>query len=93
MKVPHSCSNQLGMVSPREDSTAYYVACTVSQASNRHLHVRVMNPSNYPIEFIANQNLAEFMPVSELVSPSSKPNKAFQLCTTLEGNPNLILKH
>ena len=55
------------MISPRGESTAYYVACTVSQASNRQVPIRVMNPSNCAIEFAANQTLAEFTPVSEFL--------------------------
>lgn len=84
-KVPRSCSNQLGMVSSKGEVSAYYIACTVSQASNRHLPIRVMNPSNCPIEFTANQTLAEFIPVSELISPSSNHNNTFTVSTTMDG--------
>ena len=83
-KLPNSCSNQLGMISPRGESTAYYVACTVSQASDRQVPIRVMNPSNCAIEFAANQTLAEFTPVSELVSTSPTHNSSSRVCTTLE---------
>ena len=84
-KVPQSCSNQLGMISPRGESSTYHVACTVSQADNRHMPVRVTNPSNHSLEFRANQNLAEFKPVNELVSNSLNQNKPITICTTLEG--------
>ena len=88
-KVPHSYSNQLGMVSAKGEVSTYYVACTVSQASNRHLPIRVMNPSNCPIEFTANQILADFIPVSELVSPSPNHNNTFTVCTAMEGSKEL----
>ena len=59
-KVPYSYGNQLGMVSSLGEVSPYYVACTVNQASNRHLPIRVMNPSDCPIELTANQTLAHF---------------------------------
>ena len=48
-----------------------------------------MNPSNHSLEFRANQNLAEFIPVSELVPNSPNQNKPFIMCTTLEGPTEL----
>ena len=88
-KILQRCSNQFGMISPRGESSAYYIACTVSQADNRHIPVRVMNPSNHSLEFRANQNIAEFIPVSELVPNSLNQNKPFLMCTTLEGPTEL----
>ena len=88
-KVPHSYGNQLGMVSSLGEVSLYYVACTVNQASNRHLPIRVMNPSDCPIELTANQTLAEFIPVSELVSPSPNHNNTFTVCTAMEGPRDL----
>ena len=70
--------NHLGMVSPQGKSR------TVSQADNRHIPVRVMNPSNHSLEFTVYQNLAEFIPVSELVSNSPNQTKPFTICTTLK---------
>ena len=84
-KVPHSYGNQLGMVSSQGQVSTYCVACTVSQASNRHLPIRVMNLSDCPIELTANQTLAEFIPVSELVSPSPNHSNKFTVCTVMEG--------
>ena len=47
--VPRSCRNQLGMVSQHGEFREYYVACSVSQADNRHISVIVMNPSNFAL--------------------------------------------
>ena len=88
-KVPQSCTNQLGMVSPRGDSNPFYVACSVSQASNRFIPVRVMNPSSCSIELAANENLAEFIPVSELVFTPANDDPFHSICTTMGGPTNL----
>ena len=82
--VPRSCRNQLGMVSQHGESSQYYVACSVSQADNRHISVRVMNPSNFALKFTANQHLAEFLPVSELAPISRNQTDAPKICTTVE---------
>ena len=72
------------MVSSQGEVSKYLVACTVSQANNRHLPIRVMNLSDCPIELTANQTLAEFIPVSELVSPSPNQNNKFTVCTAMD---------
>ena len=72
------------MVSSKSDASTYYVACTISQASNRHFTIRVMNPSNCPIELTANQALAEFILASELVPLSPNHNNTFTVCTAME---------
>ena len=45
-----------------------------------------MNPSDCPIELTANQILAEFIPVSELASPSPNHYNKFTVCTAMEGH-------
>ena len=72
------------MVSQQGESSEYYVACSVGQAYNRHISVRVMNPSNYALEFTANQHLAEFLPVSELAPISTNQTDASKIFTTVE---------
>ena len=87
--VPRSCRNQLGMVRQHGESSEYYVACSVSQADNRHISVRVMNPSNFALEFTANQHLAEFLPVGELAPISTNQTDTPKICTTVE-RPGLL---
>ena len=72
------------MVSQHGESSQYYVACSVSQADNRHISVRVMDPSNFALGFTANQHLAEFLPVSELAPISTNQTDAPKICTTVE---------
>ena len=43
------------MVSQQGESSEYNVACSVSQAYDQQIIVRVMNPSNFALEFTANQ--------------------------------------
>ena len=43
-----------------------------------------MNLSDCPIELTANQTLAEFVQVSELVSPSPNHNNKFTVSTAME---------
>ena len=71
------------MISLKRESTAYYVACTVSQASNWRILIRIMNTSNCAIETAANKTLAEFTPVSDLVSTSHSNSSSSRICTTL----------
>ena len=72
------------MVNQYGESSEYYVACSVSQADNRHISVRVMNPSNVALEIAANQHLAEFLPVIELAPISTNQTDAPKICTTIE---------
>eukprot|EP00794_Sanderia_malayensis_P002386 gene2386-biopygen1273 len=67
-KLPPSCSNQLGMISPKVEPSNYLVACTVSQATNRKIPVRVMNTSSEPLQLYADQNVAEFSPVTPVLA-------------------------
>ena len=77
------------MVSSQGEVSTYCAACTVSQAIHRHLPIRVINPSDCPIELTANQTLAEFIPVSELDSPSPTHNNTFTVCAAMEGPKEL----
>eukprot|EP00794_Sanderia_malayensis_P018507 gene18507-20366_t len=83
-KLPPSCSNQLGMISPKVEPSNYLVACTVSQATNRKIAVTVMNTSSEPLQLYADQNVAEFSPVSELVPSPSNTDTFPSICTTVE---------
>ena len=55
--VPCSCINQLVMVSQHGESSQYD---SVSQADNRHISVRVMNPSNLPLNLRLISTLPNF---------------------------------
>ena len=48
-----------------------------------------MNPSSCSIELAANQNLAEFIPVSELVFTPANDDPFHSICTTMGGPTNL----
>ena len=92
-KVPPSCHEQLGMVSQKGESAEsdiinYCIAYTVSQAHERNIPVRIMNPSNHPIELQAGQTIAEFCPVSEVVLMSSQSQSSGQsddICASVAG--------
>ena len=53
------------MVLPRDESDdcSYIIAFTLNNAAERKVSVRVMNPSNSPIDLYKRQKIAQFKPV------------------------------
>ena len=83
-KTPRGYSNQLGMISPREksDHCSYIIASTLNIASDGKVSVRVMNPSDSPIQLYKGQKIAQFQPVFESISiPTQLPSS--QICGSI----------
>eukprot|EP00794_Sanderia_malayensis_P014447 gene14447-biopygen11547 len=86
--IPSSSSNKLGMISHQGETPGFLVACTVSQAINRSVPVKIMNPFNTVIELHAGQILAHFFPISEIIPDSSNQSNAFTACAVTEQTPD-----
>ena len=85
VKTPRGYSNQLGMVSPRDksDDCHYVVAFTLNNATaDGKVSVRVMNPSDSPIQLYKGQKIAQFQPVFESISTPTQLSSS-QICSSI----------
>ena len=89
-KVPPSCSNRLGMISQKNAESQFYVAYSVSVATNRHVFVKIMNPFQETVEFHVGQSIAEFFPISELPTFPNNCNTTVDICTTLDSTQDIL---
>ena len=89
-KVPPSCSNRLGMVSQKNAESQFYLAYSVSVATNRHVFVKIMNPFQKTVELHVGQSIAEFFPISELPTFPHNCNTTVDICTTLDSTQDIL---
>ena len=85
VKTPRGYSNQLGMVSPHDksDDCHYVVAFTLNNATaDSKVSVRVMNPSDSPIQLYKGQKIAQFQPVFESISTPTQLSSS-QICGSI----------
>ena len=83
-KPPRGYSDQLVMVSPLASSPTsdFVIAFTLSSVDNGKVPVRVMNPSESPIQLFKVQKIAQFMPVVETAAFSSKSSVS-EICASV----------
>ena len=64
-KTPRGYSNQLVMVSSgdKSENCSFIVAFTLNNAADGKVSLRVMNPSDSPIQLYKDQNIAQFQQV------------------------------
>ena len=83
-KPPRGYSDQLVMVSPLDSSPTsdFVIAFTLSSVDNGKVPVRVMNPSESPIQLFKGQKIAQCMPVVETAAFSSKSSVS-EICASV----------
>ena len=89
-KVPPSCSNRLGMISQKNAELQFYVAYSVSVATNRNVFVKIMNPFQETVELHVGQSIAEFFPISEPPTFPHNCNTTVDICTTLDSTQDIM---
>ena len=85
-KLPKRYKDEIGMVSPvNKDCIPSHliVAYSVCQADNRDIPVRIMNSSNIALQLESGQQICEFCPLVDNISPPS-------LHSAIDSNPSLL---
>ena len=84
-QIPKSCKEQIGMVCSLsgDSELSYITAYSISQASERMIPVRILNPSKSSVELHAGQKIARFWPV--IPSASSSP-PIHNMCASVQNN-------
>ena len=83
-KTPRGYSNLLGMISPCEksDNCSYIIASMLNIAADGKVSVRVMNPSDSPIQLSKGQKIAQVQPVFESISIPTQLSSS-QICGSI----------
>ena len=85
-KLPKRYKDEIGMVSPVIKDclpTHLMVAYSVCQADKRNIPVRIMNSSNIALQLESGQQICEFCPLVDNISPPS-------LHSAIDSNPCLL---